>query len=89
MALEKSLKYAIIAQELTKDDNVHYHIFAEFGRQLHVRRREKLLINGCGVNIRPVGRKRDDRVNSVLYLRKGGDFIEHGEFSLFQGYRNY
>lgn len=89
MALEKDLVYAIIAKELTKDDAVHYHVFCEFSKQLHIRNRKRLLINGCGVNIRPVGTKRDDKVNAILYLKKGDHYIEHGEFKLYAGYRGY
>lgn len=90
MALEKTLQYIIIAKEWTKQDDVHYHCFGEFRDNIHIRNREKFLINGAGVNLQRVGKSKADKEKIVIYCQKGGDYDEPlGPFNFFPTYRGY
>ena len=50
MVLKKDLEYITVSEERTEAGDIHFHTFIDFGKPVHIRDREKLLIDGYGVN---------------------------------------
>lgn len=70
-------KYSIVSSEKHQDDSLHRHAVVHFIKKQRLAS-SFFDYNGRHPNVKPVGKKKSDWTNTTTYVRKDGDFIEHG-----------
>lgn len=68
-------RYVLVAQERHSDGGVHFHVYCEFDRPFRTVDQRALDINGKHPNIQNPRNKK----HVLAYVKKDGDFIEHGD----------
>jgi len=70
-------KYSIVSSEKHQDDSLHRHAVVHFIKK---QRLSSSYFDYLGrhPNVKPVGKKKSDWTNTTTYVRKDGEFIEHG-----------
>ena len=76
---ENKLSYCCIGRERHIDKGWHCHIWLQFKQRINYTLDSFNFVCNKKANIQVIGRALPDRIKTLSYVRKSGDFIEFGE----------
>lgn len=73
----EAIDYAVIAEEMHQDGNLHYHAVVIYQRKLNSRQ-NLFTIEENVCNVKKIGRTKRDLKDSIAYVKKDGNWKEYG-----------